>query len=99
TTTCTISSACWRRSRERQALLRARLLLITSAAKNVGQRVIALVARVLVYPLGALGHRQHGGPGPGERRRIVHGELVAQRVRVDAREALDQVQRPARAAA
>jgi hypothetical protein len=62
------------------------------AAENIGQRVVPFLARVLEDPLVVLPHRQHGRPRLRERRGIVDGVLVVQRVGVDARKALDQVQ-------
>src|SRR5713101_5135575 len=58
---------------------------------------VALVARVLVHQLAALPQRKLRRPRTRPRRRIVGGEAVVDRVGVDAREALDEVQMFARA--
>src|SRR5579862_8518616 len=66
------------------------LLLGTRARECTRHRFVSFVAGVLVnLVLGAL-HEEHGGPGLRPRR-IVHGDFVLERVRTDAREALDHM--------
>src|SRR5262249_50213896 len=72
--------------------------LIACSAQDVGQRVVALLAGVLVHALARLRHRQDCRPRLREGRRIVDRVLVVQRVRVDAAKALDEAQRVGRAA-
>src|SRR4029453_17065228 len=68
------------------------LVLDAGAAEHAGQRVVALVAGVLVDLILRLRQRDHRGPRLGPHRRIVDRELVVDLGRADAREALDQVQ-------
>ena len=61
-------------------------------AQHVLQRVIAFVARVFEDPIRlVLVQRKRHGPGTGVHVRIVDGGFVLNRVRVHAREALDDV--------
>ena len=62
------------------------------------QAVVPLVAGVLVDRPVGLRHRIRHGPRPRPRRRIVDREAIVERVGVDAREALDEVQILARSA-
>src|SRR5207244_715918 len=84
-------------------LLRAALLdgvlgfLLPRAAQHSAERVVALMARVLVETLGRGIPRIFARPRPIPRLRIVDREAVPHRARVDAGEALDDVQLIARA--
>src|SRR2546425_2514699 len=62
------------------------------ALQHVEQPVVALVARVLVELLVGRGHRNPTGKRARERRGVVNGELVRQRVGIDTRELLDETQ-------
>ena len=67
------------------------------AAEDVAQRVVGFVARVLEHQVVGRRPRLLAGPGPYPRLRILDRELIPERLRVDAREALDDVQVLARA--
>src|SRR5688500_10828663 len=63
-----------------------------AAAQTILQPVIPLVAGVLEdQPVGQV-HRKTRRKRLRKRGRIVHGELVLERLRIDAREALDEPQ-------
>ena len=66
-----------------------------AAAQEVRHRVVPLVTRVLVdlRVVRKLRDGNHGRPRSGKRRRILDGDRVLHRVRIDPLEALDQVQR------
>src|SRR3989475_3235066 len=66
------------------------LLLRPGPAQHVWNRVIPLVACVLEHAPIELRQRCRGGPGLHERLRSGDGEPVINRVRIDAREALDE---------
>ena len=78
-------------------LLRASLLSLSGSpfpfpfsGKNIRQRVVSLVARVLIDDV--VGHPRHwtfDGPGLCVDLRILDGELVVDVVFIDTREALD----------
>src|SRR5215468_3787058 len=86
-------------------LLTSHFLLLVSLlrprpAQNVEHRVVALVAGVLghLHLTQILLQVERCGPGARERRRILDGELVVDRVDVDAPEALDHMQAGCRTA-
>src|SRR5207253_955673 len=70
-------------------------LAISRANKKVDDVEVVFVAAVLVQLLGGIDlvPRNERGPWPGPRRRILDGELVVERRRVDAREALGDLER------
>src|SRR5262245_30060323 len=74
------------------SLLLRKRFLISRAAQNIHQRVVPFVARVLEDALVGLRHRYGRAPRTRERGRVVHGELVQQRVLVDASETLDEME-------
>src|SRR5438552_467513 len=89
----------------RSAGSRLKFLLLTffsfflsRAAEHAGERVVAFVAGVLVETLGRRVPRIFAGPRSVPRRRILDSEAIEERPRIDAREALDDVQVLARAA-
>ena len=69
----------------------SRRFLHPYGTEHVGKRVIPLVAGVLEQEVAAPLHRHHHGPRSGIDRWIVDGELIEQRLGVDAGKALDQV--------
>src|SRR5207248_4299310 len=73
-------------------------LLRARAAQAVFYRVISFVAGVLEDPICSRLERDRAAPRPRPRLRILDGERVADRVRVDARETLDDVEPLTRAA-
>src|SRR5262249_27325634 len=90
--------ATYRGNRRSASLLRAFRFAQPRPAKNVAERVVAFVARVLEEPLAGDRPRLLAGPRPHPRVRILDRETVAQRLCIDPREALDDVQVLARAA-
>src|SRR5262249_41211703 len=71
----------------------SRVLLIFDAlgAKDIGEPVIAFMARVLVNRAGYLPEWNGRRPGSSPRMGVVNGKTIVDCVRVDAREALDHV--------
>src|SRR6516164_11761969 len=63
-----------------------------SAAERVGEAIIRLVTRVLVKLALNLGDRHFSGPRLGPHPRILHRELVEDRLVIDAGEPFDDVQ-------
>src|SRR6266540_6053566 len=68
-----------------------RLFPGTSVLEPGFHRMISFVTGVFEYALVGPAHRHRGAPGPRPRRRIGDGEFVEQRIRVGAREALDEM--------
>ena len=66
----------------------------TGAGQDVPKPVVPLVTRILVDRTLRPRHRNVGGPGSRERRRVVHRELIVDRVGIDAPEPLDQMRVP-----
>src|SRR5947209_2497395 len=66
------------------------LFLRACAAQNACHRVVGFVARVLVDGTVARHHRKRHGPWPREHARVVHRELIVERLRVDSPEPLDE---------
>src|SRR5262245_41629924 len=62
------------------------------ASEHIRHRVVAFVTGVLVQLLLACLPRILAGPRPIPRRRILDGEAIEERVRVDALDAFDDVQ-------
>src|SRR5580693_8885298 len=69
------------------------LFLRPGSAEDEPDGLVALVARVLEHLVTLVAGPRHGKlPGLRVRARVVDGHVVADRVGIDAREALDQVQ-------
>src|SRR5437588_204142 len=81
----------------RRALFRASSLDLTRQPELVRYRGIALVARIFVHASALPLHPGPSGVRGGVGRRIVHRELVLQRVGVNSSKALDDAQRVRRA--
>ncbi len=62
-------------------------ILGARACEEIDHSVVSLVACILEHGTFAFRHRDRGGPGLGERIRVVDGVLVEERVVVDTREA------------
>src|SRR5438552_6249489 len=86
------SSMTERRRRLSLTALSGGLLRLPGAAKHVRDRVIPLVTRVFVYRNVYLGHGRRGGPGLCKHPGVGHGELVVDRIGIEAREAFDHFQ-------
>src|ERR1700688_2543653 len=74
-----------------RSLLRGGLLFDTSAAENACEAVIALVTCVFINLILTPRHVELRCPGPCPFRRLIDREFIQEGVRVEAREAFDQL--------
>ena len=68
------------------------MLFHTGASQHVVQAIVALVARILEERAVGLSERLYSGERPGERSGVLHRVFVAQRVPINAGEALGKMQ-------
>src|SRR5581483_6716796 len=78
--------------RQLSSVMRLPLLRARAEQDALDASEVPFVTRVLVDSVADAVHREAGGPGRRRHRRVVHRDLIVDRVRVEPREALDEVQ-------